>query len=364
MQPRAAVSASLGDDLHAAGVAALASVVLMVAPSAAYAKGGGHGGGHSSHSSSHHSSSSRRTLHPYNGPSRPASRKSSRGSSSSSRLLNSGYTSRHSSSVSSSPQPPVVLYPDEGQARRENGYFCPANLPKPGEKVDVAGDVFGDMVLPKRTATVISSHPASQASLYGAGGGETLQPVPGFESDCSVTVQFDDGTTGTVSAAEQPKSIIEKVAPALLLGTYAATFFIPEGSSWESAESRHEELLRELELASTDEPPSSGEYWGSSEESDEGHQAVRATINFRSDGPVTGRGKDGVDGAYRITRGRWGALDGSTKPTVACIEEYDEGFRVAVEGRYDVRAGKIKARFVSSRGVSGSFELAPKPSVF
>ena len=66
----------------------------------------------------------------------------------------------------------------------------------------------------------------------------------------------------------------------------------------------------------------------------------------------------------RISRGRWGVLDGQTKPTVAWIEDYDEGFKVAVKGSYDARTGKIEARFTSSRGLGGSFELVPKPSIF
>ena len=57
-------------------------------------------------------------------------------------------------------------------------------------------------------------------------------------------------------------------------------------------------------------------------------------------------------------------LDGQTKPTVAWIEDYDEGFKVAVKGSYDARTGKIEARFTSSRGLGGSFELVPKPSIF
>ena len=202
--------------------------------------------------------------------------------------------------------------------------------------------------------------------MYGADGGVLLQPVPGFESDCSVTVQFDDGSTGTVSAAEQPTPLIEEVAQwAAVLG-YVGLGLWPGGAdAWDRAEERHEELLEELRLAATSkDAPNSGEYWGSSEESDEGDQAVRSTLTFGRDGSVTGRGKDGVDGAYRIVRGRWGTRDGDSKPTVAWIEEYDEGFQVAVKGHYDARDGKIKARFTSSRGVSGAFALAPKPSVF
>jgi len=136
--------------------------------------------------------------------------------------------------------------------------------------------------------------------------------------------------------------------------------------TWTEAMERHEELADELGNRPRPTPPPSGEYWGSSEESDEGDQAVRTTLRFGAGGVVKGRGTDGVDGAYRITKGVWGARDdaGAAGVELGWIEEYDEGFRVAVRGRYDARDGKITARFTSSRGVSGTFVLAPKPSIF
>lgn len=235
--------------------------------------------------------------------------------------------------------------------------------------------MLGTADIPKRTATVISSQPASvltrQASLYGTSG-SVLEPVPGFESDCTVTVQYKDGTTGTVSAAEEARSLIEEWGLNVAsLGTCGATALWLKADSdgkWKKANERHEELLNELHVASAGrqsgaEPPS-GEYWGSSEESDGGDQSIRSFLTFRSYGHVTGRGNDGVDGAYRITRGRWGLLDGDTEPTVAWIEKYDEGFEVVVEGSFDARDGKIHARFTSSRGVRGTFVLGPKPNVF
>jgi len=371
------VNAALADDLRGVGAAVLASVVLLASPMPALAKGGGHGGGghSSSHSSSYHSSSSssssssRRSLHPYHGSARSVSRR--RSSSRSSSRRSSGVSSSRSYSYSSagaSPPPPIVLYPDESAARKQDGYFCPANLPSPGERVDIAGDAG----LPQRTATVISSQRPSQSSLYGAGGGRTLQPVPGFESDCSVTVKYDDGTTGTVSAAELPTPLIEQAAPFLAYAGLQGAIAVLDsdgGDSWSDAEERHEDSLLALKRAwasgdTAQDAPPSGEWWGSSEESDEGDQAARSTLKFHPDGTVTGRGEDGVDGAYQLSRGRWGVLDGDTRPTVAWIEKYDEGFQVAVKGRYNPRNGKIQARFASSRGVSGAFELAPKPSVF
>jgi len=264
-----------------------------------------------------------------------------------------------------------MLFPDESAARRENGYYCPANLPRPGERVDILGetDPATHKIGRTRTATVISSQPPSQASLYGSQG-HKLQPVPGFADDCSVTVQYDDGTTESVSAAERPKSLVEEwggLAAYVALQLGIRLLDADDSTSWEDAEERHEELLSELQLTNLDQqPPASGEYWGSSEESDEGDQAVRSTITFGKDGSITGRGIDGADGAYRIKKGRWGKLDkdANSQMTVAWIEEYDEGFRVVVKGRYNASDGKVSARFTSSRGVGGTFALAPKPSIF
>lgn len=261
----------------------------------------------------------------------------------------------------------MVLYPDESAARRGDGFYCP-RLPRVGERVDVAGEPGQPGT--RRTGTVLSSQPPSQKALYDTDGGVLLQPVPGFESDCSVTVKFDDGTTGTVSAAEEPTSRfvqgLQAAAGLGYCGFIVSDAFGDASDGWARTEERHEELLEELSLAgrSGEDAPLSGEYWGSSEESDEGDQAVRSTINFRADGTITGRGRDGVDGSYRISRGRWGVRDGERRPQVAWIETYDEGFEVAVQGTYEPRDGKIKARFTSSRGVSGTFVLAPKPSIF
>ena len=368
--PRTAVSAAA--DIRNAGATALAAFVLVSSPMAAHAKGGGHGGGgghssggHSSyHSSSHSSSSSssRRTLHSYGQRSAPRRRSSRRSSA--------GYRSSYSSShaYASSPPSPPLLFPDEGTARREAGYYCPADLPQTGEHVDVAGEGSSART---RAATVVSSVPATQTSLYGRGGA-TMQPVPGFESDCTVTVRYDDdGTTATVSAAEKPLPLWAKYLDVALLGGYSALGLAGGGSSdgsnaWAAAVERHEELIDELGKRARPTPPPSGEYWGSSEESDEGDQAVRSTLRFGAGGKVTGRGTDGVDGAYRITQGAWGgrAAGAASGVELGWIEEYDEGFRVAVRGRYDAADGTIKARFTSSRGVSGTFVLAPKPSIF
>lgn len=280
---------------------------------------------------------------------------------SSSRSRSSGYSSSRTyhSTTYASPPPPVRLFPDEGSARQGEGFYCPATMPRPGEKVDVQGGAPG-----YRTATVISSTPAMQSSLYGKDGYAEMQPVPGFEEPCTVTVQYQDGTTGTLSAAEEPTPLWQTVATyGGLAALQAATYWDFDGDDdWQSVSDAHNDRITELNGGAS--PPPSGEWWGASEESDEGDQAVRTTISFKPDGTVSGRGKDGVDGAYRIVRGRWGVRGDGNKVTVAWIEKYDEGFSVAVKGTYDPRSGRIKAGFTSERGVSGAFELAPKPSIF
>jgi len=319
-----------------------------------------------------------RTLHSYHSTSRGTTSTGS-ARSSRSRRRSSGYSSSHnrgySSSTAASPPPPVVLYPDKSAARRENGYYCPSNLPRPGERVYVEQ---GEPSLPRRTATVIASQPASQTKLYGKSVGSVLQSVPGFDEDCTVSVRYDDGMIDTVSAAQRPASefaeFISTMAVPIVYGSFGLlSQFSDDGDDvWETAKELQEELLQEIASAREQPggppqtPPQSGEYWGCSNESDEGDQAVRTTLIFHRDGIITGRGIDGVDGSYRVTRGRWCTRGGKEdeKPTVAWTEVYDEGFEVAVVGRYDEVTARIEAIFTSSRGVRGEFALKPKPSVF
>lgn len=244
-------------------------------------------------------------------------------------------------------------------ARQEGGYFCPAEppLPKAGEKLTVA----------QRKATVLSSTP--QVSLYGS----RLQTVPGLGADCSVTVQYDDdGATETLSAAEKALPLWLKYLDLELVGALyggMGLMTMLEEPLWDREKKRHEAMVEEL-MQSIDpvegSRPKSGEYWGSSDESDDGDQAVRSWITFEPTGVVRGRGTDGEDGPYKITEGVWGKRTGDkeNEMTVGWIEEYAEGFQVVVEGFYDANTGKIEARFRSSRGVSGRFMLAPKPSIF
>lgn len=118
-------------------------------------------------------------------------------------------------------------------------------------------------------------------------------------------------------------------------------------------------LMRELddEIAASDplanaiDKPVDGDYSGETAEDDAGDQDVRTTLTFARDGSIAGAGYDGVDGAYKIRQGRW------SQKRVAWIEEYDEGFTVALRGQ--VRPdGTIVALWASDRGVGGSVTLA------
>ena len=384
--PRAAVSAIFGHDnehdLRKAAAATLASIVILASPTAAFAKGGGHGGGggggggggHGSyHGSSSSSAPATRSLHSYTRYASPkaasAHSQGRRGSSPSSRRGRNGRSSVSSSRSAPSaatfapPPPPALIFPSESKAREEGGYYCPAEppLPKRGDHLNVA----------QRKATVLSSTP--QVALYGS----QLQTIPGLDADCSVTVQYDDdGTIETLSAAEKAQPLWVKYLDLELLGAaYGGMGLMSalEPSSWEAEKKRHQAMVEELKPSSARTParpeglqPKSGEYWGSSEESDDGDQAVRSTINFKAIGEVHGRGTDGEDGPYKITQGVWGQRDGDLEHevTVGWIEEYSQGFQVVVEGFYNTKTGKIEARFRSSLGVSGRFMLVPKPSIF
>lgn len=241
--------------------------------------------------------------------------------------------------------------------------ICPATLPKPGTKVDIVGT---------GTATVLSNQPAVGSALYGGSASHPLSP--GFEDGCTLQVQYADGTTDTVSAAEAPPSLLDEAALPLVLAGYAF-LLTSDGSSSSSSGSRYAEMrdFYQDELERIDEergaaPPGkpaewSGEYWGGSDESDGGDQAVRVTLNFKSNGRLTGRGRDDVDGSYRITSGRWEVqADGAV--AVLWEETYDEGFVTLCMGVYDAESGKIDARFTSDRSVSGAFYLTKKPSIF
>lgn len=116
-------------------------------------------------------------------------------------------------------------------------------------------------------------------------------------------------------------------------------------------------------LVTSIQKPADGRYVGSSAEDDDGDQPVAVHLEFKQDGTVQGWGYDGVDGRYVLTDGVWsttgggGGLAGLLGARVAWIEQYDEGFQVALRGQ--VRAdGTIRALWASTVGVSGSVDLA------
>lgn len=116
-------------------------------------------------------------------------------------------------------------------------------------------------------------------------------------------------------------------------------------------------LMRELEaevaadpLVAAIERPADGTYTGETAEDDAGDQSASTTLKFDAAGGVIGRGFDSVDGAYRIRTGRWSGK------RVAWLEEYDEGFKVALRGQL-LPDGSIRAMWASSLGIGGSVTL-------
>lgn len=227
-------------------------------------------------------------------------------------------------------------------------------------------------IIGKGTATVTGRHSSLQ-SLHGTG--YSAQPLPpGFDAGCTLDIEYTDGTTDTVSAATDPPSdgkVELAVLGAYLLGIRAldSTYSGGPGYYTEMRE-KYEKWLEEAALEERDklrgrlvDDEWSGVYWGGSEESDEGDQAIRVTLRLQADGRITGRGRDGVDGAYKITSGRWVAR-GDRSIEMRWLETYDEGFTAICKGSLDLKSGKIDARFESSRDVGGSFALAKKPDIF
>merc|ERR1719240_843113 len=324
----------------------------------AYAKGGGHGGGGGGgHSSGGHSSyhSSRPS---YSQSSTLSARRAGR---SSSRRSRSSSSSSSYSSSSYSSEKNMRIYPTAAEARENGGLICPATLPKVGSKVDIVG---------RGTATVTGSHSSLQ-SLYGTG--YSAQPLPpGFDAGYTLDIQYEDGTTDTVSAATDPSN--DGATLLVLLGAYGGILALEGLDSgpgfYSTVREEYEEWLEEAALAENDklrgrlvDDEWSGEYWGGSEESDEGDQAIRVSLRLQADGRITGRGRDGIDGTYKITSGRWVAR-GDRSIEMRWTERYDEGFTAICKGSLDRKSGKIDARFASSRDVRGSFTLAKKPDIF
>jgi len=221
---------------------------------------------------------------------------------------------------------------------------------------------------------VLQSQPALQSGLYGKAAGSMAGLPAGFDTGCTLQVQYADGTTDTVSAARAPPSALDEAIednPLVLLAAYGGlTMAIDAMDSFSKYDEQRDKYKAFLEAhdGRPDAPNGlasemSGEYWGGSDESDDGDQALRQTLHFDADGRITGRGRDSEDGSYRITSGRW-AMEGDERVEVAWEESYDEGFIAICIGKYDIKTGKIDGRFVSSREVTGWFSLAKKPSIF
>lgn len=239
-------------------------------------------------------------------------------------------------------------------------------MPSPGTKVDIVG---------VGTATVLERQPAVQAGLYSGLAGSFKDLPPGFDCGCTLKVQYADGTVDTVSAAQNPPSVLETFAPIAGYAAYGAATVALDSYEYESEYDRmqkryEDKLAEEVDPDHSSLLPSgllaeiSGEYWGGSEESDDGDQAIRCNFRFEKNGHIKGRGRDDVDGSYKIVGGRWAAESGGKKLKMMWKEAYDDGFTTICTGMYDAKTGKIDARFASSRDVSGVFELSKKPNIF
>lgn len=197
--------------------------------------------------------------------------------------------------------------------------------------------------------------------------GGAAQPLPaGLEvAGCTLKVRYDnDGTTEVISAAEEPPSVFEEVFGVIAIPAYlGATILgasseptVVGGSDGGPRFRKAQEELEEFKAATgtgkvettgkvDGEAPQSGEYWGASDESDEGDQSVRSHLTFHKDGRITGHGRDGVDGSYRVADGHWRV--GSTvfnhdKIRLAWKEQYDEGFEAICFGTYNRKAGRSR----------------------
>jgi len=360
-----ALERELGKQLRTAAVAAVASIVLVASPMAAHAKGGGHGGGGHGGGGHSHSSHSSRPSYPRSATlssQHPSVRSTSSARSSSSSRRSSRRSGESVSYSSSSYERELRIFPTTAEAREGGGLYCPATLPSVGSKVDIAG---------VGSATVLQSQPALQSGLYDGGMGSQPLP-PGFDAGCTLQVQYADGSTDMVSSAQEPPSALEEVLSVAIWPVYLGfILWDSKGSNmYGDYKKKHERFLKDAGAAKglgladlTSDSAMSGEYWGASAESDDGDQSVRVHLRFGSGGRLSGHGRDGADGSYKLKGGRW-MVDDVGKVQLGWREKYDEGFEAICFGEYDAKTGKIRGKFESSRSVGGSFELAKKPSVF
>jgi len=112
------------------------------------------------------------------------------------------------------------------------------------------------------------------------------------------------------------------------------------------------EMAAEDALVAAIERPTDGIYTGETAEDNGTMQSAETALTFTTDGRITGNGFDGEDGAYLIREGQWSAK------RVAWIEEYDQGFKVALRGQL-LPDGSIRAMWASSRGIGGAVTLDP-----
>merc|ERR1719152_866446 len=323
---------------QAAGIAVCLAVALGT-PSAALAKGGGHSSAHSSsshssssHSSSSHSSSSSRSSSYRSSPgtyrsSTPRSYKSSSGSSSVSRPSSTSSSSSRSSSRKSG----------RTSSRKSGG--------RKSGRSSSRSSSYTSPPPPSRSSTVYDDTPTTV-----------------YRSSPSRTYVYSEPSERVIITSPADTAFhnglwLGRLESATLLGGAYYLYNSWKGEDewdevdddviWyaaEEAETRGlmKELVAEFDqidpLVAAIRTPTSTRYVGRSAEDDDGDQDIVTELTFNKDGRWSSTG-DELGGAR-----------------VAWIEEYAEGFEVALRGQ--IRAdGTIMGMWASDRGVSGSVEL-------
>jgi len=295
--------------------------------------GGGHGGGGHSYSSSYHSFSS---------------------SSGSSRQYHSSggghyyVPSSHSGSYIDYYPTTQVLEPYGrkwyGRNRKYNKPWNPAacyDLPGEGEIMNIL---------------LQEPEPLFHSSYYGPG---VVQKVN------EPTCMFDVNVGGSIQSFKTPRNW--EVRGELMCSLFVTFHIVVVGHELWLAEKKLQDKLFDEELLFDEEfarqrgskefqlypIPASGKYIGSTQESDGANQAIEVKLHFDEETrTITGSGYDSNDGNY--------SLDGEWVCDKVKWTEYYNGFTVKVRGELIKDGTKIDCRFVSTRGIRGTFNLCAK----
>ena len=243
----------------------------------------------------------------------------------------------HSSS-SAAPSYAPYRRPNKRTANQRSTTYRPtdpmacSNLPIQGELLDVLVDNRRGTYVPGVVTTTKENTCRFQADLLGEG---ELARYRGFKG-LSSHRNFLDWIFPTFIFTSAGASVSAKMADQKWEDDFDDAFFGDAAN-----------LASKVTVLT----PSSGQYVGSTSESDGMNQDVTTNLEFDEVGGIHGSGIDSFDGAYKIV-GTW------NNRKVRWTEHY-AGFETTVRGNID-RNGTIKCRFKSSRGVRGRFEIAKK----